>query len=101
MLLFLLLQDPRNGDLTRTGKTQLLPQERYQLVCLQAESALFTIGYAHEHVPSKADTYAELARGPWGIGGVWRAMAVRPDGITISHEERSWAPRRLPGHRVT
>ena len=27
------------------------------------------------------DTCTELARGPWGTGGVWRVMTVPPNGI--------------------
>ena len=59
-----------NGHLALTAKTQLLPQEIYQLAVKMDLSALFTMGYAHAHVPSMAATCTELDRGPWATGGV-------------------------------
>ena len=48
---------------------------------------LFTMGYAHVHIPSMADTRTELARGSCASGGsVWRVMTVRPNGITRNNE---------------
>ena len=59
--------------------------------CCQAGSGLFTtLGCAHAHASTMDDTCTKLARGPWGTGGVWRAMTVRPKGITRNNEERSW-----------
>ena len=51
---------------------------------------LFTIDYAHAHAhaASMDDICTELARGPWGIGGGWKVMTVRPNGITRNNEER-------------
>ena len=69
LLLFLLLLEYRNrrrgsDHQSRTIATRDIP------TCPQAESALFTTGYAQAHVPSIDDTFTELARGLWGIGGV-------------------------------
>ena len=75
-------------------------QNRTITTCRDAGSALLTIGYAHAYAPSLDNNCTELAREPWGTGGVWR-VAVRPYGITRDNEERSWAPRRLPGYRAS
>ena len=95
-------RNTENGDLARTAKTDLLPQERYQLV---VKSALFIMGYAHAYVPPMTDTCTELARGPRASGGVWRVMIAskwhneKERGMVLGSEATSLASCHMTYNR--
>ena len=58
MFLLLSCRSTENGELAQT-----LAKGKEISTCREGGSALLTMGYAHAHVPSMADTCTELARG--------------------------------------